>query len=273
MTASVLSHYLPASLFDATSAAGRRTLHNLAQAAHCAAQGKVGSGFDVAAAVYGSSRYRRFSPSVLTGLPEPGAPGFGAALVALVDGASWDVEVDKQAVGVPPGLSLRMCDVDCGSQTVSMVKKVLAWKDGGGGRPAQLWDDLQARNEALGAALSAGDLDALPARVAAVRELVREMGQLSDVPIEPESQTKLLDAVSEVDGVFGGVVPGAGGFDAVALLLRDDAETERRVKDFLAAWSRDTGAKVKLLEVKGEMDGVRQESLDLYTGWIPGRSE
>ena len=43
-------------------------MHNLAQYCHCYAQGKVGSGFDVSAAVYGSQRYRRFSPSVLDAL-------------------------------------------------------------------------------------------------------------------------------------------------------------------------------------------------------------
>lgn len=32
---------------------GRRLVHNLAQLVHANAQGKIGSGFDVAAAVYG----------------------------------------------------------------------------------------------------------------------------------------------------------------------------------------------------------------------------
>jgi phosphomevalonate kinase len=40
-------------------------VHNTAQLVHCYAQGKVGSGFDVSSAVYGSHRYNRFSPSVL----------------------------------------------------------------------------------------------------------------------------------------------------------------------------------------------------------------
>jgi phosphomevalonate kinase len=43
-------------------------LHNLAQLSHCAAQGKIGSGFDISAAVYGSQRYSRFSPLVITDL-------------------------------------------------------------------------------------------------------------------------------------------------------------------------------------------------------------
>lgn len=41
-------------------------VHLIAQCAHCIAQGKVGSGFDVSSAVYGSQRYVRFSPSVLS---------------------------------------------------------------------------------------------------------------------------------------------------------------------------------------------------------------
>ncbi|KAF4455565.1 phosphomevalonate kinase [Fusarium albosuccineum] len=269
LTASLLGHYLPRDLFDIESDQGKRTLHNLAQAAHCAAQGKVGSGFDVATAVYGSCRYRRFSPSTLSNIPEPGAAGFADALVKLVDGESrWDVEILKDAVIMPKGVVLRMCDVDCGSKTVGMVKKVLAWRAQNPEASKKLWDDLQHRNEELIATLNAGDVETLPGRLTAVRELIKQMGNASEVPIEPDSQTELLDAVSTVEGVYGGVVPGAGGFDALALLMRDDAETKQRVEVFLEQWAKDKGTKVKLLAVKGEMEGVRSESLDVYAGWI-----
>src|SRR5690348_8531958 len=60
---------LVAALFIHTSAvlaldseADRTLIHNVAQFVHCFAQGKVGSGFDVSAAVWGSHRYRRFDP-------------------------------------------------------------------------------------------------------------------------------------------------------------------------------------------------------------------
>lgn len=43
-------------------------MHNLAQISHCAAQGKIGSGFDISSATYGSQVYTRFSPSVLSDL-------------------------------------------------------------------------------------------------------------------------------------------------------------------------------------------------------------
>ncbi|KAH7249018.1 ribosomal protein S5 domain 2-type protein [Fusarium redolens] len=269
LTAALLAHYLPEDLFNIQSDQGKRTLHNLAQAAHCAAQGKVGSGFDVATAVYGSCRYRRFSPETLSSIPEPGAAGFADALVKLVDGKSaWDVEVLKDAVIMPKGVVLRMCDVDCGSKTVGMVKKVLKWRSSNPEESKKLWDELQKRNEQLIATLNAGDVEHLPEKITAVREMIRQMGSASEVPIEPASQTELLDALSTVEGVYGGVVPGAGGYDALALLMKDDEETKQRVEEFLDKWAKEKGTKVKLLGVKGEMEGVRSESLDVYAGWI-----
>lgn len=47
---------------------GRQLAHNLAQFIHCLAQGKVGSGFDVSAAVFGSHLYTRFDPGVIAPL-------------------------------------------------------------------------------------------------------------------------------------------------------------------------------------------------------------
>lgn len=47
-------------------------LHNLAQYVHSLAQGKIGSGFDVSAAVFGSQTYRRFAVECLGDLLEKG---------------------------------------------------------------------------------------------------------------------------------------------------------------------------------------------------------
>jgi len=50
---------------------------------------------------------------------------------------------------------------------------------------------------------------------------MKEMGTLSGVPIEPDEQTRLLDVCVSLAGVIGGGVPGAGGYDAVWLLVCD----------------------------------------------------
>lgn len=55
---------IPATSFTHNSD-GQRLAHNLAQYVHCLAQGKVGSGFDVSAAVFGSHIYTRFNPEVI----------------------------------------------------------------------------------------------------------------------------------------------------------------------------------------------------------------
>ena len=47
-----------------------RLIHNVAQYAHSQAQGKVGSGFDVSSAIWGSQVYTRFSPECLSSLLE-----------------------------------------------------------------------------------------------------------------------------------------------------------------------------------------------------------
>lgn len=269
LTAALLSQYLGPAHFDLATDQAKAVLHNLAQTAHCRAQGKIGSGFDVAAAVYGSCLYRRFSPSVLDAVPHPGQPSFASRLVDVVDGPGWDTEVRKDAVALPAGVAMRMCDVDCGSQTVGMVKAVNAWRARDPAGAKQLWAELQRRNGVLAGVLATGQLAQLPAALAASRELVRKMGAESGVPIEPESQTELIDALTnEVDGVYGGVVPGAGGFDAVALLLKDDEDTAKRVDAFLAEWSQKKGAKVKLLGVRGELEGVRSEKLSEFNGWL-----
>jgi hypothetical protein len=49
-------------------------VHRLAQLCHCVAQGKVGSGFDVAAAVFGSLVYRRFPAATLAPLLQAVVP-------------------------------------------------------------------------------------------------------------------------------------------------------------------------------------------------------
>lgn len=272
-TGALLTHYLSSSQFSLSSEKGRSILHNLAQAAHCAAQGKVGSGFDVAVAVYGTCKYRRFSPHMLSSLGEIGSKDFSARVKEITEDTSsdpklkWDALLEKGKVTIPAGMALVMCDVDCGSQTVSMVKKVLAWKAADQEGAKKLWDELQAFNDTLEAELAKSpvSMSGLEKAFSNIRSKIREMGTKSDVPIEPKEQTELLDAVTaEVEGVAGGVVPGAGGYDAIVLLVKDNEKTIAELKDFLAKWSKVKGSNVKLLGTKGELEGARVEDAELY---------
>lgn len=268
---------------------GRDKLHNLAQAAHCAAQGKVGSGFDVAAAIYGSCLYRRFSPAIVESIGDVASPGFEERLFAIVEDVDpqhpWDTECVDFGMRLPRGMQMVLCDVECGSQTPSMVKKVLEWRKNNQSEADVLWSGLQANNENLRVELkrlaqsrdggaSSNFADAR-AYIQQTRAYIRSMTRKSEVPIEPAVQTELLDAASEVEGVVGGVVPGAGGYDAVVLLIRNDPVVVKQLNDLFANWKSDEEddfggkiGKVRLLGVRHGSDGVKNELLQQYIGWV-----
>ncbi|KAJ2326236.1 phosphomevalonate kinase [Coemansia sp. RSA 2702] len=227
-------------------------IHNIAQYAHCLAQGKVGSGFDVSAAVYGSHVYRRFTPAVLDAAMSESSRISEVVQATSVDNRGWNSEVNP--VVIPPRLTLRLADVDTGSNTPSMVKKVLQWQNANSDQAAALWAALDAANNRIGQIWSqlveahtddrcdydraidwcskhpsfewrsAVDTTGSPAHalladlvygIGKVRQLQRELGENAGVPIEPPKQTRLLDACMSVPGVCMAAVPGAGGYDAI----------------------------------------------------------
>ena len=288
-TTAVVAHYAPQEVADANSSQEKLRLHNLAQAAHCAAQGKIGSGFDVAAAAYGSCIYKRFSPSILEGLGDVGSKCFSLRLKSIVEDSDaskkWDTMIDKKlAVTVPKGLRLVMCDVDCGSETVGMVKNVLSWRKTKLEESVLLWETLQKGNEDLALALhdlatttacQSEDYEGLRTVILRIRSMIREMSAKSGVPIEPEVQTKLIDACCRLPGVVGGVVPGAGGFDAVALLIEDKSTVMDGLHGFLEGYQLDVDQghgdsirRVRLLGVKQEDQGLKAEKATIYDGWL-----
>ncbi|KAF7845820.1 hypothetical protein BT93_L0455 [Corymbia citriodora subsp. variegata] len=265
-----------------------KVVHNLAQAAHCAAQGKVGSGFDVAAAVYGSCLYRRFSPAILESIGEMSSDDFANKLKSCVDDTNpdlkWDTEIQSQAVRIPDNLVLMMCDVDCGSETPSLVRGILAWRKQKPEEADTIWNEIQKLSESLCAALRGmaavnGDTPEVERRddlkdiIFKIRERVRDMTNKSGVPVEPGVITQLLDYCSDIPGVVGGVAPGAGGYDAVALLVQADSEVERDLRDRLLHFKAREDAtgvtigRVRLLDVKQAHSGVEIEDVDQYKDW------
>lgn len=103
-----------------------------------------------------------------------------------------------------------------------------------------------------------------------VRAKMREMGKLSGVPIEPPEQTELLDACMSGAGVIGGGVPGAGGYDAIWLLVLDPTNCppqelpSSRIEGVWASWK---GLDVSPLSASESVaKGVRLETVDQVNG-------
>jgi phosphomevalonate kinase len=68
------------------------------------------------------------------------------------------------------------------------------------------------------------------------RRLLKRLGQRAGVEIEPDQQSELLDATLALPGVLAGAVPGAGGQDAVYVLVLG-AKSRRAVELLWAAWA------------------------------------
>ncbi|KAF7138925.1 hypothetical protein RHSIM_Rhsim07G0134000 [Rhododendron simsii] len=217
-------------------------VHEIAQTAHCIAQGKVGSGFDVSSAVYGSQRYDAIKGKSLE------------EVINDVINGKWDHKRTK--FSLPPLMNLLLGEPGAGgSSTVSMVGAVKKWQKSEPQKALETWKKLSDANSALEVRLNMlstmakehwdsyrsiidkcslhksekwMELSSEPTEAEIVKALLgardtmleirfhmRLMGQAAGVPIEPESQTKLLDATMTMEGVLFAGVPGAGGFDAV----------------------------------------------------------
>lgn len=289
VTAALLSYYQPQATNDLSSKETLKRIHNLAQLAHCTAQKKIGSGFDVASAVCGSIIYRRFPASVLgnlTSIEDHEGPEYANLVKQLVDEAEWEVRLDPCAM--PNGLTLLMGDVCGGSETPKLVSTVLQWRKDKPERSLKVWTDLNNANmeivkllDALdklsdsdseiyatilqqAATLPSAQLTGILAQFVGafgdIRKGLKTMTEESGAPIEPDSQTAILDQACKLPGVLGGVVPGAGGYDAICLLVATSAVDEIKTR----TKQDDVLKNVTWLNLREENLGLRSEDLSTY---------
>ncbi|XP_058103975.1 phosphomevalonate kinase, peroxisomal isoform X1 [Magnolia sinica] len=304
MTTAVVAavlHYLGAvnlsftakNLHETLSSSDLDLVHVVAQTAHCIAQGKVGSGFDVSAAVYGSQHYIRFSPAVLSSaqVAVKGQPLEGVITRILEE--KWDHE--KIKFSLPPLMTLLLGEPGTGgSSTPSMVGAVKQWQTSDPQKSLETWRRLAEANSLLEMQLKAlgtfahEKLEAYklvigncsshryekwleqavdPYQEAVIKSLIgardamleirfhmQQMGQAAGIPIEPESQTRLLDATMNMEGVLLAGVPGAGGFDAIFAVTLGDSSSK-----VMKAWS---SLSVLPMLVREDPRGVCLESSD-----------
>ncbi|KAJ9048049.1 phosphomevalonate kinase [Entomophthora muscae] len=238
-------------------------VHRIAQYAHCQAQGKVGSGFDVSAAIFGSHIYQRFSPSLLSELfaDQENSTFKPSKFLKRMKDDPWDHKIAP--VLLPHRFHMVLGEVDAGSNTPSMVSKVLRWRENNPDIAKPLWHTLSESNKQVTKCFSLlyqmffsdptsynnGLNDWISNKVNKVpkassfknstltvlselfesfqssRACLRQISIEADVPIEPPIQSKLLDSLQDIPEVLIAGVPGAGGFDAVFAIYIDPEAT------------------------------------------------
>ena len=217
-------------------------VHNMAQVCHSVAQGKIGSGFDISSACYGSHVYKRFSPSIID--PILRAESISKDLLCSIIKSKWDCVVEP--FSLPPGFLIQLGDISTGSNTPKMVSKLLDWKAKNPVECEKSWGTISFCNERIKNSLerlndlytrdsdrynaafvtlsglsprlwntcrnvdSAFSLLAVDLYVTfqEIRKEMKKMGSLAGVDIEPDSQTSLLDGCLSLPGVVFAGVPG-----------------------------------------------------------------
>ncbi|KAK6129971.1 hypothetical protein DH2020_036291 [Rehmannia glutinosa] len=276
-------------------------VHIIAQTAHCIAQGKVGSGFDVSSAVYGSQRYIRFSPGLLSSAQDAVQGMSVEKVIGDVLKANWDHERTK--FSLPPMMTLLLGEPGTGgSSTPSMVGAVKKWQQSDPQSSLETWKKLSEANSALEmhlntlsqlsetnyddyriainrcsmltsekwteGAVESNQIEVVKALLGArdamlvIRSNMRKMGEAAGIPIEPESQTQLLDTTMNMEGVLLAGVPGAGGFDAVFAVTLGSSNS-----NVIKVWS---SLNVLALLVTEDPHGVYLESNDPRATEITG---
>lgn len=257
----------------------RDVIHKVAQIAHCDAQGKIGLGFDVATAVYGSIVYRRFKPEVINDLLGKAVSEEYCNVIQRTVKEDWDFI--NTPCSLPPGIKLLMGDVKSGSETPKLVSKVLAWRksdpesrtvymeldqanedfmheltvlnDAYKSNSSQYLSDLE-RNDEL--------LEPLKKAIKSIRSGLQKLTIESGADVEPAEQTQLLNSCSSLPGCLGGVVPGAGGYDAICIFVKENQIEQLKTQSSLD--SNFNG--VAWLELSEESKGLVEENADDYGG-------
>jgi len=294
---------------DGTIGDLQNVIHNCSQIAHCYAQKKIGSGFDVATAVYGSIIYRRFDPGLINELFQHGffnsqndeqlKQSYATALVNLVE-SKW--EFNNTRCTLPPGIRLLMGDIKGGSETPKLVSRVLKWKSENVLQSSELYKRLNQANldfidalsslhrfyvetpatykdflaylQSTSVAVLESNLQQTDPKLAPfvnlieaiknIRSNLRDLTAYSGAEIEPQSQTILLDNCNEIKGCLGGMVPGAGGYDAICLLVIEDS-----INEFVDSTKQDNKFEnVAWLNLHEEDDGIVEEQVNDYSGLL-----
>ncbi|BCS90784.1 MAG: phosphomevalonate kinase [Candidatus Micrarchaeota archaeon] len=199
------------------------TIHKLAQIAHSIANGKIGSGFDVAAATYGSIVYTRFTPDLLKDIKEDNVRERVADLVSK----RWDYKIKRLSLSKIFRVALIMNKRGY-SDTNDLVSKVFEFKKANSSLYNEIISLIDYYDRRAIRALSHIESNKTRFKYAftAARLLTKLLGREAGVDIEDDKTTALIESLEE-NGAFVARVPGAGGKDAIAALSISKSDYNR----------------------------------------------
>lgn len=210
----------------------RKDIFKISLLAHAFSQGKIGSGFDIATAVYGTCIYKRYNPKFIEKASEK--------KISKIINKRWDFYVEK--VNFPKIFKLVVGFTGRPASTSEMVKIVYDFKGKNPIRYNILIEELERVNrKCVDSLRKIGAIEDSEEREKELehfkyyfmesRELTRELGEISGAPIETQDLSRMIDSALKADALVS-KLPGAGGGDNIIAICMDD-KSKRNV---LSTW-------------------------------------
>ncbi len=203
-------------------------IHKLAQLSHGIATGKIGSGYDIAAATYGSLVYTRYSPSLINTLPKD----YTNDDIIKVTKAVWDYSVENFSFPEKFGIVFANF-VNESTSTAAFVSKVNEFKARDPDHFNELMLKLNSANSdalvslrKLKVSFEENELGRFRDAFEVGRHITKELGVLAGIEIESDECSELIDKSVE-NGAFVAKLPGSGGKDSVVALTTKQTDRQR----------------------------------------------
>ncbi len=224
--------------------AKKEEIYKLSTIAHYYAQGKVGSGFDVAASTYGGLFvYSHFDPDLLTAKLESGT------LLSTIIKERWPGLVIEE-LRIPEKFHLLVGWTKTSASTTAMIKQMNEFKKNHRSEYDEHFNNIALTAKRAIDAFKKKRYQEFQKTLIENEKLLAVLGKESGVDIETNDLKKLSDIAAMEGGA--GKLSGAGGGDC-GIAVCFDAETEERIK---RAWK---GAGIYAVDTTIDREGVKKE--------------
>eukprot|EP00835_Amoeboradix_gromovi_P002003 NODE_104_length_19952_cov_0.449000.p3 type:complete len:351 gc:universal NODE_104_length_19952_cov_0.449000:11289-12341(+) len=200
------------------------TLFKIASLSHFMAQGKIGSGFDICAAVFGSCIYRK--PLVLDKLVAIDTCSVKDAL-----SATWDIDITT--ITWPSEWFVKMFAFSKGQPTIVNAGNYLEWRSSQKGCISEL-DAIEFTTKQISTSIDLKDHVMLKSAFVNLVDQYHQLGIDCNIDIIPRQCRLFFENAFKLDTCIGGMCPGAGGNDAIFAITtcENDDKLIKMAKDY-----------------------------------------
>ena len=255
----------------------RDLIHKMAQYVHFRVQGKVGSGFDIAASCFGGCAYSRYSPELIKDIPETAS----IEEVASAIDKKWDYSAEQ--IALPHSFLVSVGNfIGESTSTSVMVKKINEWKAANPDKYKELMKELNEANKdaikwmkkineiyeedsecydrLLISPEDSEEFMKFKETFNKGRLLTKKLGELSGAPIESDECSQIIEETTK-HGAFVCKLPGAGGGDNVSAISLSKS-AKHKTEHY---WANCVIKEIEPVPISISNQGVRTEDEDEFS--------